>query len=103
MRYNPFLTYYRYDYLALTFDVLSLLEITMVSTDKGLIGKDSDEKCVLKYQNWCTYKKLTGEQERTPVLRGSQLLVSNEIFHKLVSKIGHKPYCHTISELIFGE
>ena len=27
MRYNPFLTYYRYDYLALTFEVLSLLEI----------------------------------------------------------------------------
>jgi hypothetical protein len=103
MRYNPFLTYYRYDYLALTFDVLSLLKITMVSTDKGLIGKDSDGKCVLKYQNWCTYKNLTGEQERTPVLRGSQLLVSNEIFHKLVSEVGHKPYCHTISELIFGE
>ncbi len=103
MRYNPFLTYYRYDYLALTFDVLSLLEITMTSTDKGLIGKDSEGKCVLKYQNWCTYKNMTGEQERTPVLRGSQLLVSNEIFHKLVSEIGHEPYCYTINKLIFGE
>ncbi len=101
--YNPFMTYYRYDYLALTFEVLSLLEITMKSTDKGLIGRDSEGKCVLKYQNWCTYKHLTGEQERTPVLRGSQLLVSKEIFDKLVSEIGHGPYCHTTSELIFGE
>lgn len=101
--YNPFMTYYRYDYLALTFDVLCLLGITMTSTDIGLIGNDSEGKCVLKYQNWCTYKNLTGEQERTPVLRGSQLLVTNEIFHKLESEIGYKPYCHTISELIFGE
>ena len=103
MRYNPFLTYYRYDYLALTIEVLSLLEITMASTDKGLIGKDSGGKCVLKYQNWCTHKYLTGEQERTPVLRGSQLLVSKETFNKLVSEIGYEPYCHTTSELIFGE
>ncbi|MGE7094437.1 hypothetical protein ACQKII_23995 [Lysinibacillus sp. NPDC048646] len=101
--YNPFMTYYRYDYLALTFEVLSLLEITMTSTDKGLIGMDSEGKCVLKYQNWCTYKHLTGEQERTPVLRGSQLLVSKEIFDKLVSEIGHEPYCHTTCELSFGE
>lgn len=101
--YNPFLTYYRYDYLALTFEVISILEITMTSTSEGLIGRDSEGKCVLKYQNWCTYRHLTGEQERTPVLRGSQLLVSKEIFYKLVSGIGHKPYCHTSSELIFGE
>lgn len=101
--YNPFMTYYRYDYLALTFEVLSLLEITMTSTNKGLIGIDSEGKCVLKYQNWCTYKHLTGEQERTPVLRGSQLLLSKEIFVKLVSEIGHEPYCHTTSELILGE
>jgi hypothetical protein len=33
MGYNPFLTYYRYDYLALTFEVFSLLEITMTSRD----------------------------------------------------------------------
>lgn len=103
IEYNPFMTYYRYDYLALTFEVLSLLEITMTSTDKGLVGTDSEGKCVLKYQNWCTYKHLTGEQERTPVLRGSQLLVSKEIFNKLVSEIGYEPYCHTTSELIFGE
>lgn len=102
-RYNPFLTYYRYDYLALTIEVLSLLEITMTSTDKGLIGTDSEGKCVLKYQNWCMYRHLTGEQERTPVLRGSQLLVSREIFDELVSEIGQEPYCHTTSELIFGE
>lgn len=101
--YNPFMTYYRYDYLALTFEALSLLEITMISSDEGLIGIDSEEKCVLKYQNWCTYKHLTGEKERTPVLRGSQLLVSKEVFDMLVSEIGHEPYCHTTSELIFGE
>ncbi|KAB1435946.1 ATP-binding protein [Candidatus Galacturonibacter soehngenii] len=101
--YNPFMTYFRYDYLALTFEVLSLLEITMTSNDKGLIGIDSEGKCVLKYQNWCTYKHLTGEHERTPVLRGSQLLLSKEIFDKLVSEIGHEPYCHTTSELIFGK
>ncbi|MBU3209067.1 ATP-binding protein [Clostridium algidicarnis] len=103
IRYNPFMTYYRYDYLALTIEVLSLLEITMTSDDKGLIGTDSEGICVLKYQNWCTYKHLTGEEERTPVLRGSQLLVSRDIFDKLVSEIGHEPYCYTISELIFGE
>lgn len=103
IRYNPFLTYYRYDYLALTFEVLSLLQITMTSTDKGLVGKDSEGNCVLKFQNWCTYKHLTGEDERTPVLRGSQLLVSIEIFDKLVSEIGLEPYCSTTSELIFGE
>jgi len=38
--YNPFMTYYRYDYLALTFEVLSLLEVTMKSNDDGLIGVD---------------------------------------------------------------
>lgn len=101
--YNPFMTYYRYDYLALTFEVLSLLEITMTSTDKGLIGMDSEGKCVLKYQNWCTYKNLTGEQERTPLLRGSQLLLSKVIFDKLVKEVGDEPYCYTSSELIFGE
>lgn len=101
--YNPFMTYYRYDYLALTFETLSFLEITMTSSDEGLIGMDSEGKCVLKYQNWCTYKYLTGEQERTPVLRGSQLLISKDIFDKLVSEIGREPYCHTTSELIFGE
>lgn len=99
--YSPFLTYYRYDYLALTFEVLSLLEITMISTEKDLIGTDSEGKCVLKYQNWCTYKHLEGKEERTPVLRESQLLVSKEIFEKLLSEIGNEPYCSTISELIF--
>lgn len=103
IRYNPFLTFYRYDYLALTFEVLSLLEITMKSTETGLIGMDPEGRFVLKYQNWCTYTHLTGEDERTPVLRGSQLMVSKEIFDKLVKEIGHEPYCHTISELIFGE
>lgn len=101
--YNPFMTFYRYDYLALTFDVLSILGITMTSTDKGLIGVNPDGECVLKYQNWCTYKHLTGEQERTPVLRGSQLLVSKEIFNKLVYEIENEPYCYTTSELIFGD
>ncbi len=103
MGYNQFLTYYRYDYVALTIEVLSLLEITMRSTKTGLIGMDSTGKCVLKYQNWCTYKHLTGEEERTPVLRGSQLLVSKETFDKLIREVGHKPYCHTKSTLIFGE
>lgn len=45
----------------------------MTSTNKGLIGKDSNGKCVLKYQNGCTYKYLTGEHERTSELRGNRL------------------------------
>ncbi len=102
MGYDPFLTYYRYDYLALTFEVLSLLEIRMTSADNGLIGIDFDGNCVLKYQNWCTYKNLMGEQERTPVLRGSQLLIKEEIFDKLVSKIGLNPYYYSKCDLIFG-
>lgn len=101
--YNPFLTYYRYDYLALTYDILNLLKISMLSTDDGLIGCNLNGDCVIKYQNWCIYKNLIGEEERTPVLRGSQLLVTKDFFDTLVNEIGDKYFCNTKCNLIFGE
>lgn len=101
--YNPFMTYYRYDYLAFTFKVLSVLEVTMKSTVQGLIGLDKRGECVVKYQNWCTYRNLTGEDERTPVLRGSQLLVAGDLFDNLLKEIGLKPIYRTISTVILGD
>jgi hypothetical protein len=99
--YNPFMSYYRYDYLSLTFEVLSLLEITLKSTHEGLIGIDKSGKCVLKYQNWCTYKNLTGEEERTPVLRGSQLLMVNSLFEKMKVEIGLEPFMSSSKTSMF--